>query len=577
MVLFTWTQHASPPRRPSRLPLPCLPRSFVRQFEDRPAEFDPDAEADSVKVQDFLARMEAAFRVHPAWRGASGEVLDQAVEGLEKYLMSKLFSHTFAASSEDRDRDERYVRLTTALAFVSLSTLIGVEVEPDEALMASAQGELLRMDRYKAPRDKLLCLVNVKTLVEDIVGAAARGGAPVGGADAFFPVFLLVIVRSRMPRLASNVEYIRRFRGRPRLSGQFDFMLCNLESVAVYLDTVDWRHLKVPQDEFLARLAEAGLPEAEMELRALRAAEAAAEAAGGGEGVQQSIAGTPAAGEDGDMRPDDTGQVAAAAVVDQQPAAVVAEEMGGTAAVQQELPDITSAEEVQPSSAATTTSPAAANEGQAEAGSAQLDGSASGAAGSVEDRDSTPSPSGKVSEVVTSVAQAGGAASIIPSEPKPSASSPVDVSGIPPSSSTVGSTRAGGPGPLELPPSPLEPSMAFGTSQFGLTPVGGLPTPSLLVPMAQSLPLKEEPPAPPPAASQAPSPPPPLPSFAAVHGGDAAPSPAPLIHSVLDDMVLEGTSLVLEEEAAGRLQQRHPWVYASAEDLSVVSAGGGRP
>jgi hypothetical protein len=51
------------------------------------------------------------------------------------------------------------------------------------------------------------------------------------GADAFFPVFLFVVIRSCLPRLASNVEYIKRFRMAARLNGQFDFMLCNLVSV----------------------------------------------------------------------------------------------------------------------------------------------------------------------------------------------------------------------------------------------------------------------------------------------------------------------------------------------------------
>ena len=33
----------------------------------------------------------------------------------------------------------------------------------------------------QAPRDKLLCLVNVKTMVENIVGEAAKKGVKVGG------------------------------------------------------------------------------------------------------------------------------------------------------------------------------------------------------------------------------------------------------------------------------------------------------------------------------------------------------------------------------------------------------------
>lgn len=242
---------------------------FIRRFETRPISHLPDPEQDSAAVQTFLSQMESLFRVHPLWKNSNYEILDQAVEGLEKYLMSKIWSRTFAVGTEDKDRDERYLRLASALSFVDLSTLIGVPVDVEDSLLSIAVEELLKMDKYKAPRDKLLCLVNVKTLVEDIVTKAAQGGTPIGGADAFFPVFLLVVIRGCMPRLASTIEYIRRFRAQTQLSGQFDFMLCNLESAAVYLDTVDWKHLKISREEFLMRLAEAGIPEADMALRSL--------------------------------------------------------------------------------------------------------------------------------------------------------------------------------------------------------------------------------------------------------------------------------------------------------------------
>lgn len=62
------------------------------------------------------------------------------------------------------------------------------------------------------------------------------------------------------------------------------------ESAAVYLDTVNYEHLHISQDDFLARLAAAGIPEADLELRRLqkvrqaqlRALEGAGGAAGGG-------------------------------------------------------------------------------------------------------------------------------------------------------------------------------------------------------------------------------------------------------------------------------------------------------
>ncbi|KAL6779135.1 VPS9 [Auxenochlorella protothecoides x Auxenochlorella symbiontica] len=122
------------------------------------------------------------------------------------------------------------------------------------------------MDKYKAPRDKLVCLVNVKTTAESLVQVAAATGARIGGADAFFPALLLIVIQARPQRLASTIEYIKRFRGSSRLRGQFDYMLANLESVALYLDTVNYEHLQISREEFLARLSAAGLPEAALEL-----------------------------------------------------------------------------------------------------------------------------------------------------------------------------------------------------------------------------------------------------------------------------------------------------------------------
>lgn len=466
---------------------------FIRRFDERPSAHVADPAADSAAVQDFLARMEAAFPGHPAWRGAPPEVLDQAIEGLEKYVMSKIWPRTFSASAEDRDRDERYARLAAALSFVDLPTLLGEgmpAVAPDEALVTAAVGELLRMDRYKAPRDKLLCLVNVKTLVEDVVGAAVRGGAPIGGADAFFPVFLLVVIRARLPRLASNIEYVRRFRGRARLHGQFDYMLANLESAALYLDTADWRHLKVPQDEFLARLAAAGIPEADMELRALRAAGGAVAS---GEAADETAAPVRVVGEEAAAVPEPAVPAAVGAAVEgeqgEQPAPADADASAeGSAA-----PGMAASESV-----------AALSEPVTEA--ADVSGAPLAAAAAQE----APPPPGPAADASTPLRVDIPA----PEEAQPELS------------------------PLETPAPPADtPTFAL-PGALGLTPLGAGPQTPVLI--KKRAPPEERPPT-------------------------AAPTSA---DDLVAAMVADGTGLVLAEEAAGRLQRRHRWIYAAAEDLT---------
>ncbi|KAK3014974.1 hypothetical protein RJ639_010331, partial [Escallonia herrerae] len=71
--------------------------SFIVSF----TFYAENSENDGTRFQDFLLTMEATIRDHPLWANASEEEIDCAVEGLEKYVMTKLFSRTFGSSPED--------------------------------------------------------------------------------------------------------------------------------------------------------------------------------------------------------------------------------------------------------------------------------------------------------------------------------------------------------------------------------------------------------------------------------------------------------------------------------------------
>ncbi|KAF3605330.1 hypothetical protein DY000_02049786 [Brassica cretica] len=74
----------------------CMCRSFIVSFLNN----EPDPEKDSAAVQDFFSKMEAAFMAHPLWSGCSEDELDSAGDGLEKYVMTKLFPRVFASNTE---------------------------------------------------------------------------------------------------------------------------------------------------------------------------------------------------------------------------------------------------------------------------------------------------------------------------------------------------------------------------------------------------------------------------------------------------------------------------------------------
>ncbi|CAH9085347.1 unnamed protein product, partial [Cuscuta europaea] len=100
---LTWHDFLERMRQPSAAEFVKAIKRFIVSFSNNA----PDPDKDSTTVQEFLGNMEAAFRAHSLWAGCSEEELESAGEGLEKYVMTKLYPHVFASHPEDVKVDEQ--------------------------------------------------------------------------------------------------------------------------------------------------------------------------------------------------------------------------------------------------------------------------------------------------------------------------------------------------------------------------------------------------------------------------------------------------------------------------------------
>ena len=168
--------------------------SFIKTFDDKPA--NPERDADSVQAslfcqavrsfwyqcletcfaQAFLAKSAGTFRDHPVWANAPVEHQSQAMEvqqaagqltsdtsayrslrslsthlmqGLEKYLMTKIFYKTFAQSELDRERDAALTQRMAALNFVQPHHLDIPQQYQTETSAQLAIKELHKINNYK--------------------------------------------------------------------------------------------------------------------------------------------------------------------------------------------------------------------------------------------------------------------------------------------------------------------------------------------------------------------------------------------------------------------------------------------
>ncbi|XP_010530180.1 PREDICTED: vacuolar protein sorting-associated protein 9A isoform X2 [Tarenaya hassleriana] len=196
--------------------------------------------------------MEAAFRAHPLWSGCSEEELDSAGEGLEKYVMTKLFTRVFASNPEEAKFDEQlFQKMALVQQFISPENLDIKPTFQNETSWLLAQKELQKINMYKAPRDKLVCILNCCKVINNLLfnaSVASNENAP--GADEFLPVLIYVTIKANPPQLHSNLLYIQRFRRQSKLVGEAAYFFTNMLSAESFISNIDAKAISMEEADF---------------------------------------------------------------------------------------------------------------------------------------------------------------------------------------------------------------------------------------------------------------------------------------------------------------------------------------
>jgi hypothetical protein len=87
--------------------------------------------------------------------------------------------------------------------------------------------ELLNIKGYRAPRDKIICVLNCCKVIFGLLKHAKTGDT---SADSFVPLLILVVLQANPEHLVSNVQYILRFRNQDKLGGEAGYYLSSLVS-----------------------------------------------------------------------------------------------------------------------------------------------------------------------------------------------------------------------------------------------------------------------------------------------------------------------------------------------------------
>jgi hypothetical protein len=122
----------------------------------------------------------------------------------------------------------------------------------DTALLRLAVEELMRMDAYKAPRDKLVCILNACKVINGVLQRMAEEQSERArlSADDFLPLLIFCCIRANPPRLASNLEFIAAFRHPSRLILEDDYFLTALQSAVAFINDAQAKQFDVSPEEY---------------------------------------------------------------------------------------------------------------------------------------------------------------------------------------------------------------------------------------------------------------------------------------------------------------------------------------
>ena len=203
-------------------------------------------------VKRFREAAEEQIWKHPLWKGQYNEEMDATQDALEKLVTSKLYTHLFCPSKEDKLKDVVLETKMRKLArFLTFAHLDIHERFRNQASIDKAQIELKKMNSFKSPRDKMVCTMNCCKVIYSMMNAAtSTDNADAAGADDFLPLLIYTVVHSGIDNLHSNIQFVRRYRHPDRMMTEPGYYFTNFESAVSFIENATAKCFSIDPAEY---------------------------------------------------------------------------------------------------------------------------------------------------------------------------------------------------------------------------------------------------------------------------------------------------------------------------------------
>lgn len=254
-------------RHKSADPIARYLKSFLNEFNKRTWS----AQEQIKIITDFKIFIFDKMQLCPPFSKLSEPEMENSMEGMEKLIMNRLYTRTFSPEVPEGHRDDSHEEdiIIDRLLDDKMTIWHWIEgrhldipnrfLRNGEAFVKLASDELNKINHYRAPRDKVVCVLNCCKVIFGLL----RQTNHEENADSFLPILIYVLIKAHPANLNSNINYIQRFRNPDKLFGEAGYYLSSLQGAVSFVETLDIKSLSITQEEFNRKVDESIAPKPE--------------------------------------------------------------------------------------------------------------------------------------------------------------------------------------------------------------------------------------------------------------------------------------------------------------------------
>jgi len=150
-------------------------------------------------VIQFMSNTEKLIKDHQLWNNEEEDIRIAIIQ-IQRSIMGTLYEHTFVTSNDDIELKKEF----TSSIPLDLDKFQVPQKYHSEAPWLLAQLELQKINSYKSPYDKYLCISRCWEIISNCISLLDDPGA-----DDCYPIMEFVIYSANIDNITANVQYIQ--------------------------------------------------------------------------------------------------------------------------------------------------------------------------------------------------------------------------------------------------------------------------------------------------------------------------------------------------------------------------------